>query len=50
VSAVVHGRLRPSSDAPAEGELSEQIGRIGGVTVEQILSGALATPEDLRPG
>lgn len=44
MSAVVRGRLRPSSDAPAEGELSEQVGRIGGVTVAQILSGALATP------
>jgi cupin 2 domain-containing protein len=44
VSAVAHGRLRMPGEAPAEGELGEQILRVGGVTVEQILSGTLGTP------
>jgi cupin 2 domain-containing protein len=44
MSAFARGRLRRSSDAPEEGELSEQIGQVGGVTVVQILSGPLETP------
>ena len=46
MNRVVSGRLRPSSDAPAVGERSEQIAQLGGVVVEQILSGAIAAPVD----
>jgi cupin 2 domain-containing protein len=46
VNRVVSGRLRPPSDAPAVGERSEQIAQLGGVVVEQILSGAMAAPVD----
>jgi cupin 2 domain-containing protein len=46
VTRVVSGRLRPSSDAPAAGEQSEELARLGGVVVEQILSGAIAAPVD----
>jgi cupin 2 domain-containing protein len=38
--------LRPPSDAPAVGEQTEELARLGGVVVEQILSGALAAPAD----
>jgi cupin 2 domain-containing protein len=40
------GRLRPSSDAPAEGEDTDTLAEAGGATVEQILSGRVATPVD----
>lgn len=43
---MVRGRLRPPSDAPAVGEQTEELARLGGVVVEQILSGALAAPAD----
>ena len=46
MTTAARGRLRPPSDAPAEGERSEQIARLGGVVVEQILSGTLSAPED----
>jgi cupin 2 domain-containing protein len=46
VTRVVSGRLLPSSDAPAVGERSEEIAKLGGVVVEQILSGAIAAPVD----
>jgi cupin 2 domain-containing protein len=46
VSAVVRGRLRPSSVAPASGEWSEQVARLGEVMIEQIVSGALDEPVD----
>ena len=46
MNRVVSGRLRPSSDAPAVGERSEHIAQLGGVVVEQILSGAMAAPVD----
>jgi cupin 2 domain-containing protein len=41
VTPAVTGRLRPTSDAPAAGERSEEVARLGGVVVEQILSGTL---------
>ena len=40
------GSLRPSSDAPAVGERSGELARLGGVVIEQILSGALGAPMD----
>lgn len=46
MNRVVSGRLRPSSDAPAVGERSEEIAQLGGVVVEQILSGAVTAPVD----
>jgi hypothetical protein len=46
VTRVVSGRLRPSSDTPAVGERSEEIAQLGGVVVEQIVSGAIAAPVD----
>jgi cupin 2 domain-containing protein len=46
MTRVVSGRLRPSSEAPAVGERSEEIAQLGGVVVEQILSGAIAAPVD----
>jgi cupin 2 domain-containing protein len=41
---VVRGRLLAPTDAPSAGERNEKIARIGGVVVEQILSGALPAP------
>ncbi len=41
---VVRGRLLPPTDVPSVGERNEEIARIGGVVVEQILSGALPAP------
>jgi cupin 2 domain-containing protein len=46
VTPAVTGRLRPPSDAPAAGERSEEVARLGGVVVEQILSGTLGAPVD----
>jgi cupin 2 domain-containing protein len=46
VTGVVRGRLRPPSNAPAVGEGSEQLAMLGGVVVEQILSGALGAAVD----
>jgi cupin 2 domain-containing protein len=46
MTRVVSGRLRPSSDAPAVGERSEEIAQLGGVVVEHIVSGAVAAPVD----
>jgi cupin 2 domain-containing protein len=46
MTPVVSGRLRPSSDAPAVGERSEELARLGGVVVEHIVSGAVAAPVD----
>ena len=43
---VVRGRLNAAVDAPAVGERAEEIARLGGVVVEQILSGTLAAPVD----
>lgn len=40
------GRLRLPEDAPDRGELIEPVARIGGVAVEQILSGRLDAPQD----
>ena len=40
------GRLRPPDDAPDRGELTEPVARIGGVAVEQILSGTMDSPQD----
>ena len=36
-----HGRLLPPTSAPAHGERSERVVRIGDVEVEQVLSGVL---------
>jgi cupin 2 domain-containing protein len=38
------GRLLSPTSAPRRGEHSAEIGRIGGVVIEQILSGRLAAP------
>jgi cupin 2 domain-containing protein len=46
MTRVVSGRLRPSADAPAVGERIEELTRLGGVVVEQILSGAMAAAVD----
>lgn len=46
VTGVARGRLGSSADAPATGELTEEIGRVGGVAIEQILSGQLLAPVD----
>jgi cupin 2 domain-containing protein len=46
VTGALRGPVRPASDAPAVGERSEELARLGGVVVEQILSGALAAPVD----
>ena len=46
MTRVVSGRLRPSSDAPAVGERSEEIAQLGGVVVEHIVSGVVAAPVD----
>jgi cupin 2 domain-containing protein len=43
---VVRGRLRPPADAPAAGERSDPIARLGRVSIHQILSGSLASPVD----
>ena len=44
----VQGRLRAPSDAPAIGERTHPIARVGSAVVEQILSGALDAPADYR--
>jgi cupin 2 domain-containing protein len=46
MTPAVTGRLRPAEDAPAVGERSEEVARLGGVVVEQILSGTLGAPVD----
>ena len=43
---IARGRLRDPSTAPATGEEVEQLLAVGGVVVEQILSGELAAPVD----
>ena len=40
------GRLRPPDDAPDRGELIEQVAAIGGVAIQQILSGRLDSAQD----
>jgi cupin 2 domain-containing protein len=40
----MRGRLRPSADAPWEGERIERLVERPGLTVEQILSGRLSEP------
>ena len=42
----MNGRLRPAGAAPADGEETIALARGSGFTVEQILSGALAAPQD----
>lgn len=46
MSAASRGRLRPPEDAPDRGELIEPVAAIGGVAIEQILSGRLDSPLD----
>jgi cupin 2 domain-containing protein len=41
VTSPIRGRLLDGSDAPASGELVAQLVQVGGVVVEQILSGEL---------
>jgi cupin 2 domain-containing protein len=43
---VSRGRLLPDTSAPARGERSQEIARLDGVVVEQILSGSLAAAVD----
>lgn len=38
------GSLRSVSESPAEGEISEELARLGPVVIEQIVSGALPAP------
>ena len=40
----IGGRLRSPDEAPVAGERAEEVARIGGVIIEQILSGALKAP------
>jgi cupin 2 domain-containing protein len=42
----LRGRLNEAATAPAAGEHVERLGALGGVVVEQILSGALDAPVD----
>ncbi len=44
--SVIRGRLLSSVDAPTVGERSQEIARVGGVVVEQILSGSLPSVAD----
>jgi uncharacterized cupin superfamily protein len=46
MTSALRGRLRGPDDAPDRGELIEPVARIGGVAVEQILSGTLDSPKD----
>lgn len=46
MTGVLRGRLLSPSDAPAIGEQGEEIAQLGGVVVEQILSGTLGSPRD----
>jgi len=43
---VTKGRLLGPADAPETGERAAEITRLGGVVVEQILSGAVGAPVD----
>lgn len=40
------GRLSDPADAPASGEVTDLVARVGGVLVEEIRSGALNAPAD----
>ena len=44
--SVTRGRLLGAADAPVTGEHIAEIARLGGVVVEQILSGTVAAPVD----
>jgi cupin 2 domain-containing protein len=44
MTGINRGRLLQATDAPALGEQGVEIAQIGGVVVEQILSGVLASP------
>jgi cupin 2 domain-containing protein len=46
MSRFVRGTLLGPADAPARGERSQPVARLGGVVLEQVLSGALAAPAD----
>jgi cupin 2 domain-containing protein len=46
MSEALRGRLRSSSEAPELGEKSEDLARLGNVTIEQTLSGELPSPVD----
>ena len=46
MTRVVRGRLLSSADAPPVGERSEEVVRLSGAVVQQILSGALPSPLD----
>lgn len=48
MTTVSRGRLRSPHDAPLEGELTEPVTRMGGVIIEQIVSGMLPLPVDYR--
>lgn len=46
----MRGRLLQPADAPATGERTAEIARVGAVVVEQIVSGALGGPVDYLQG
>jgi cupin 2 domain-containing protein len=46
VEAIVRGTLRARSESPDIGETTDEIASVGGVVVEQILSGQLDAPID----
>jgi cupin 2 domain-containing protein len=46
MTRVVRGRLLPPAEAPSVGEKYEEIARMSGAVVQQILSGALPSPLD----
>ena len=50
MAEVRRGRLRPPSDAPADGETTDRLVDVrGGTRIEQILSGRVDTPVDYQP-
>ncbi len=44
------GRLLPAADAPASGERSVEVARVGGAVVEEILGGQPVGPVDYAQG
>jgi cupin 2 domain-containing protein len=44
MTEIIRGRLLQPTDAPSVGERNEEIARLGGVVIEQILSGSLPAP------
>ncbi len=44
MTEIIRGRLLAPTDAPSVGERNQEIARLGGVVIEQILSGSLPAP------